>query len=46
VRLWKTELQTLANQTGLSITVTHLPPITSKWNRIEHRLREGHQCVR
>jgi transposase len=38
VRLWKTELQRLANQTGLSITVTHLPPGTSKWNRIEHRL--------
>jgi hypothetical protein len=38
VRLWKTELQTLADQTGLAITVTHLPPGTSKWNRIEHRL--------
>ena len=38
VRLWKSELQTLADQTGLSITVTHLPPGTSKWNRIEHRL--------
>jgi DDE family transposase len=38
VRLWKTELQTLADQTGLSITVAHLPPGTSKWNRIEHRL--------
>ena len=38
VRLWKTELQTLAEQTGLSITVAHLPPGTSKWNRIEHRL--------
>ena len=38
VRLWKTELQALANQTGLSITVAHLPPGTSKWNRIEHRL--------
>ncbi len=38
VRLWKTELQMLADQTGLSITVTHLPPGTSKWNRIEHRL--------
>jgi Rhodopirellula transposase DDE domain len=38
VRLWKTELQRLADQTGLSITVTHLPPGTSKWNRIEHRL--------
>ena len=38
VRLWKTELQTLADQTGLSITVAHHPPGTSKWNRIEHRL--------
>ena len=38
VRLWKTELQALADQTGLSITVAHLPPGTSKWNRIEHRL--------
>ena len=38
VRLWKTELQRLADQTGLSITVAHLPPGTSKWNRIEHRL--------
>jgi transposase len=38
VRLWKRELQTLADQTGLSITVAHLPPGTSKWNRIEHRL--------
>ena len=38
VRLWKTELQALANQTGLSITVAHLPPGTSKWNRIEHCL--------
>jgi DDE family transposase len=38
VRLWKSELQTLADQTGLSITVAHLPPGTSKWNKIEHRL--------
>ena len=38
VRLWKTKLQTLADQTGISITVAHLPPGTSKWNRIEHRL--------
>jgi len=37
-RLWKTELATLANQTGLQITVCHLPPATSKWNKIEHRL--------
>jgi hypothetical protein len=38
VRLWKWELQRLANQTGLSITVCHFPPGTSKWNKIEHRL--------
>jgi Rhodopirellula transposase DDE domain len=38
LRLWKTELQKLANETGLAITVAHLPPGTSKWNRIEHRL--------
>ncbi len=38
VRLWKRELQALANETGLSITLAHYPPGTSKWNRIEHRL--------
>jgi transposase len=38
VRLWKLELQNLANQTGLEISVCHLPPGTSKWNKIEHRL--------
>lgn len=37
-RAWKTELAELAARTGLSITVAHLPPGTSKWNRIEHRL--------
>jgi hypothetical protein len=37
-RLWKTELATLATETGLAITVCHLPPGTSKWNKIEHRL--------
>ena len=37
-KLWKKELQQLANETGLSITVAHLPPATSKWNKIEHRL--------
>lgn len=37
-RLWKRELQSLADETGLSIEVTHLPPGTSKWNKIEHRL--------
>jgi hypothetical protein len=38
VRLWKRELQVLADQLGIAITVCHLPPGTSKWNRIEHRL--------
>jgi hypothetical protein len=38
VRLWKWELQRLANRTRLAITVCHLPPGTSKWNKIEHRL--------
>jgi len=38
VRLWKRELQRFANDTGLEVTVNHLPPGTSKWNRIEHRL--------
>ena len=37
-RAWKTELATLAVETGLEITVCHLPPGTSKWNKIEHRL--------
>ena len=37
-RLWKTELQKVANETGLEISVCHLPPGTSKWNKIEHRL--------
>ncbi len=38
VRLWKVELQKLADEFGVPITVCHLPPGTSKWNRIEHRL--------
>jgi transposase len=38
VRLWKTELQQLANETGLAISVRHFPPGTSKWHKIEHRL--------
>jgi hypothetical protein len=38
LKLWKRELQRLANETGLKITVNHLPPGTSKWNKIEHRL--------
>jgi len=37
-RLWKTELQRLADATGLQIRVCHFPPGTSKWNKIEHRL--------
>jgi hypothetical protein len=38
VRLWKRELQVLASELGLTITVCHLPPGTSKWNKIEHKL--------
>jgi DDE family transposase len=38
VRLWKVELQKLADELKLPITVCHLPPGTSKWNKIEHRL--------
>ncbi len=38
VRLWKRELQALADEFGFPITVCHLPPGTSKWNKIEHRL--------
>lgn len=38
VRLWKLELQKLADETGLTVHVHHYPPGTSKWNRIEHRL--------
>ena len=38
VRLWKWELQRLSDETGLSICVSHFPPGTSKWNKIEHRL--------
>ena len=38
LRLWKWELQKLSQQTGLIISVCHLPPGTSKWNKIEHRL--------
>jgi hypothetical protein len=37
-RVWKSELAALAAETGLSITVCHFPPGTSKWNKIEHRL--------
>lgn len=37
-RLWKRELQGLASETGLTLRVSHLPPGTSKWNKIEHKL--------
>lgn len=37
-KLWKKELQLFANETGLEISVSHYPPGTSKWNKIEHRL--------
>lgn len=37
-KLWKKQLQTMANITGLSIHVSHLPPGTSKWNKIEHKM--------
>jgi hypothetical protein len=38
LRLWKLELQRLADETELTITVCHFPPGTSKWNKVEHRL--------
>lgn len=38
LRLWKVELQRLADQTGLAMAVCHFPPGTSKWNKVEHRL--------
>ena len=38
VRLWKLELQKLADETGLALHVHHYPPGTSKWNKIEHRM--------
>ena len=38
VRLWKLELQALADETGLALQVCHYPPDTSKWNKIEHRM--------
>src|SRR5918911_813870 len=37
-RLWKVELQRFADESGLAISVCHLPPGTSKWNKIEHRM--------
>lgn len=38
IRLWKTELQRLADETGLRLHICHYPPGTSKWNKIEHRM--------
>ena len=38
IRLWKRELQRMADETGLKISVCHFPPGTSKWNKIEHRM--------
>ena len=38
LRLWKMQLQKLADETGIEITVSHYPPGTSKWNEIEHKL--------
>jgi hypothetical protein len=38
LRLWKVALQRLADDTGLSVSVNHFPPGTSKWNKVEHRL--------
>ena len=38
VRLWKVELQKLADESGITLKVHHYPPGTSKWNRIEHRM--------
>jgi len=37
-RLWKSELQLFSDRTGLTITICHFPPGTSKWNKIEHRM--------
>jgi hypothetical protein len=38
LRLWKAELARFADETGLAVSVVHLPPGTSKWNKVEHRL--------
>jgi hypothetical protein len=38
VKLWKTELQKFANETNKTIHVSHFPPGTSKWNKIEHKM--------
>jgi hypothetical protein len=45
VRVWKTELARFAAETGLAVTVCHLPPGTSKWNKIEHRLPHLHELA-
>ena len=45
VRAWKIELAAFAADTGLRVTVAHLPPGTSKWNKTEHRLSIGSQFV-
>ena len=41
-RLWKVALQDLADEIGLKLTVSHFPPGTSKWNKMEHRLVQLH----
>jgi len=46
IRLWKVELQKLANELKLPITVCHMPPGTSKWNKIEHSPRRTTPPVR
>jgi hypothetical protein len=46
IRLWKVELQKLANETGMEIHVSHFPPGTSKWNKIEHRLFSAISLIR
>ena len=38
VRLWRTELQKFSNETDIGVSVSHFPPGTSKWNKIEHRM--------
>jgi hypothetical protein len=38
LRLWKVKLQKFADESGLTLSVCHFPPGTSKWNKIEHRL--------
>jgi len=45
VRLWRVQLQKLADELAMAIEVCHFPPGTSKWNKIEHRLAVGERCV-